>query len=288
MAANLPIVIDANSLATHLNQPQSNKSGDQENEVSIRLLDVRSAEEYAAGHIAGAHHLAPSAINRSEPPVGGLLPKAEDVQAWTSQLGITPNTPLVVYDAGKATAAARALWVLHTYGFHNVAWLNGGLSAWQAAGYGITTEAVAAPTPATAVTLTANPAMVLNNEALMSQFSQASSDNVQRLPIDARSAEEYAGTDKRSERGGHMPGAVHFDWRDMLAADGQLKPDDELRTALNTRDVSPESPTVVYCQTHQRSAMTYVVLKHLGFDDIAALDGAWSSWGNDPNTPIEQ
>jgi thiosulfate/3-mercaptopyruvate sulfurtransferase len=288
MAAISPVVIDAKTLATELNPSAGSAASPTEKALSITLLDVRSAEEYASGHIAGAHHLPPTAINRSEPPASGLLPQPEDVATWTSQLGISPNTHVVVYDAGKATAAARALWVLNTYGFNHVSWLNGGLNAWQAAGYATTTDLAPAPAALPTPTLSPNPSMVLNNEQLINNFSVQPSDTARRLPIDARSAEEYAGTDKRSERGGHMPGAVHFDWRDMLAEDGTFKADDELRAALNTRNVNPDRPTVVYCQTHQRSAMTYVVLKHLGFNDVAALDGAWSSWGNDPKTPIEQ
>jgi thiosulfate/3-mercaptopyruvate sulfurtransferase len=45
---------------------------------------------------------------------------------------------------------------------------------------------------------------------------------------------------------------------------------------------------IVYCQTHHRSAHTYVMLKSLGFEKVKGYPGSWSDWGNEPNTPIEK
>ncbi len=279
MSANQSLIIAANELDNILTGP-------------VSVLDVRSAEDYAAGHIYGSHRLEPALLNRAEAPVGGLLPNADDVARWATQLGLTLDSPIVVYDGGKATPAARAVWVLNAYGFNQVRWLNGGLSAWQASDLPITPEPTPPPAPVTpeltAADLSYNSAMVLNNESLMDRFSSSNSGSPQIKPIDARSAGEFAGSDVRSERGGHMPGAVHVEWLSMLQADGTLKPDDELLAVLNQNAIDKDTPTLVYCQSHQRSALTYVVLKHLGFEEVAALDGAWSSWGNDPNTPIER
>ena len=102
-----------------------------------------------------------------------------------------------------------------------------------------------------------------------------------------RSAAEYAGTDVRAAMGGHVPGARHLEWTRLLDADGRLLPDDELRERLAGVGLVPGRRAVVYCQTHQRSAVTWLALRHLGFDDVRALDGAWSVWGNRPDLPKE-
>ncbi len=103
--------------------------------------------------------------------------------------------------------------------------------------------------------------------------------------LDVRSAAEYDGTDIRSAMGGHVPGARHLEWTELLDQNGRLLEDEELRAKLAPLDLPEDGIVVVYCQTHQRSAVTYVALKHLGYTDVRALDGAWSNWGNRSDTP---
>ena len=44
-------------------------------------------------------------------------------------------------------------------------------------------------------------------------------------------------------------------------------------------------PVVIYCQSHHRSALAYLIGRLLGWQ-VLAYDGAWSEWGNHPNSPI--
>ncbi|MGH8254107.1 MAG: rhodanese-like domain-containing protein [Steroidobacteraceae bacterium] len=78
------------------------------------LLDVRSAEEFAAGHIRGARSL----------PAAQLGDSADSLKRYKDK-------PLVVYceQGGSAAGAMRALAQL---GFTQVANLRGGLRAWRA------------------------------------------------------------------------------------------------------------------------------------------------------------
>jgi len=277
MTELIPLVIDVSTLSSALN----------EGSAKPILLDVRPDEPYSTGHIAGALPLNPALLNDSSPPHGGLLPAPGKVQIWASELGLSQDSTIVVYDEGKATAAARAVWVLHAYGFTNVHWLNGGIQAWVAAGHPTTDAASAKPKANSALHLSLNAAVVLSKEELKENLALDANAAQKRTPVDTRTAGEFAGTDVRAERGGHMPGAVHYEWLDMFTEAGTLKPETELRDAIKQRGLSEQDACVVYCQTHQRSAVTYVVMKHLGFKDVAALDGAWSNWGNHPDTPIE-
>jgi rhodanese-related sulfurtransferase len=74
-----------------------------------------------------------------------------------------------------------------------------------------------------------------------------------------------------------------------LTPDGnlRLKPAEELRPLLEVAGVTPDREVIAYCQTHHRSSHTYVVLKSLGYPRIKGYPGAWSEWGNLPDTPIE-
>ncbi len=246
----------------------------------LKIVDLRSLEDFEASHLPGAIHLDVSLLNRVESPVGGLLPDFSSINATISALGLQSDDHIVAYDKGVGTAAARLIWVLDAYGFHATSWLNGGFNAWTAAGFSTSTE-VALPAPGDA-TLQFTPGNILSADQLIEELCN---DNIRVL--DVRSAAEFNGTDVRSARGGHVPNAQHSEWTSVFNDAGQLKSDEDLYAMFESLGINQDHHVVVYCQTHQRSALSYVVLKHLQFQQVSAIDGAWSAWGNRTDTPIE-
>ncbi|WP_049764619.1 sulfurtransferase [Thioalkalivibrio sulfidiphilus] len=59
--------------------------------------------------------------------------------------------------------------------------------------------------------------------------------------VDTRSVGEYQGIDVRAARGGHIPGAVHYEWtRAMdIHRNLRLRPADELREELVALGITP-------------------------------------------------
>jgi len=249
--------------------------------ATLRLVDLRPRERWAAGHLPGAVHLEAKLLSRSDPPAGGLLPDAATMRELVGGLGLDGGRHIVAYDGGGATEAARFLWTLHAYDRTAGSWLNGGAPAWEAAGLPLERGEPPAPVPSP-VQLGANGAEVLSADALLGEL-----DAPDLVVLDVRGAAEYAGTDVRAAMGGHVPGARHLEWTRLLDADGRLLDDATLRTRFEQAGLVPGRRAVVYCQTHQRSSVTWLALKHLGFEDVRALDGAWSVWGNRPDLPKE-
>jgi len=246
----------------------------------LKLIDLRPVEDYSKGHLPGAIHLDSSTLNRAESPVGGLLPAFSELSFALNALGLEADDHVVAYDQGASTAAARLIWVLHAYGFQATSWLNGGFKAWTSEGMPTSTDiAIRPPTDAQ---LQFTPGNVVSVDQLIEALYD---DNVRVL--DVRSAGEFNGTDVRSARGGHVPNAQHAEWTNVFNENGQLKSDEELIKQFEALDIKKDHHVVVYCQTHQRSAVTYVVLKHLQYQQVSAIDGAWSAWGNREDTPIE-
>lgn len=212
--------------------------------------------------------------------MGGLMPEPSAVNHFMRTIGARLGDQIIAYDGGHETPAARLMWVMDAYGYEAGSWLNGGFKAWVADGLPVSTVPV--DTQAGNLELSLIGDNVISVEALVAELS-----NPSVKILDVRSAGEYQGTDIRAEFTGHVPGAKHTEWTQMLDEHGRLLDDANLEAILKDKASSTDDTVIVYCQTHQRSSVTYVALKHLGYTDVRAIDGAWSAWGNRPDTPKE-
>ena len=78
---------------------------------------------------------------------------------------------------------------------------------------------------------------------------------------------------------GHLPGAVQLDWRELVDDDSRgLKSDNELDAILAEHGVDREKWVLLYCNTARRISHTYVVLRHLGYEDVMFYEGSLTEW----------
>ena len=265
-----PLLIEPDQLEALLDDPD------------ILVVDLCKPEIYAQGHIPGAVHLDYGEVVATEPPVMGLLPDAEHMSRLCSRIGLTPKRRVVAYDDEGGGKAARLLWSLAAYGHEHVTLLNGGHHAWANEGHPMTTEETAVEP--TACKLTCQDEVVADRDYVLSHLK----DETVAL-LDARTPEEFTGTDRRATHGGHIPGAVNIEWTQAMdqANNLRIKDRDVLMPMLESKGITPDKEIIVYCQTHHRSAHTWLLLKALGFDRVRGYPGAWSDWGNRNDVPIE-
>jgi thiosulfate/3-mercaptopyruvate sulfurtransferase len=104
---------------------------------------------------------------------------------------------------------------------------------------------------------------------------------------DARSAKEYTGEKIIAARGGHIPGAINYEWTLGMDNDRGLRINEleEFDSLLNSLGLTKDKEIATHCHTHHRSGFTYLVGKILG-RNMKAYAGSWAEWGNDENTPI--
>lgn len=94
--------------------------------------------------------------------------------------------------------------------------------------------------------------------------------------IDAREPREYEGKTPYGEtRGGHVPGARHIWYKDLLDKDGKLLPRAEIEKRLAALGASKDTPIVAYCTGGIRSGWFTSVLNDLGY---TARNYAGSMW----------
>ncbi len=267
----LPVLLDAGTLNTQLGDPQ------------LLLLDLCSPESYTRGHIPGAIHLDPSRLQHGQGPVPNKLPSAEQLSELFSQLGLQANSRVVAYDDQMGALAGRLLWTLDIVGHRHSSVLDGQLGAWTRAGLGLQTQ----PNLPSASVFAAriDRSLIADKHYLLQHLGDHD------IAIwDARSPAEYRGEKIiNASKGGHIPGALNFEWTQSLRStdDWRLRDSQPLLNQLSRLGISPDKEVITHCQTHRRSGLTYLVAKALGYPRIRCYDGSWFEWGNDPDTPTE-
>jgi len=210
-------------------------------DAGLRVVDSRSADDYAAGHIPGAVVLSDRAF-RSAGDVPDIC-SADEFAATASALGISPDDTVICYDA-RGPMAARAWWAFARYGHGDVRVLNGGIGHWQARSHPLSTDR---PTIAAADYKVSG-----QDDGLHCNLPQAVAAAVQGdvLLWDVRTVDEYTGAASRAnppERAGHLPGAVHLEWTELLdGSTGLFKPADEMRAILDAAGITPEAEVAAY------------------------------------------
>lgn len=242
----------------------------------VKLLDAsyggpNPQANYAASHIGDAQFFDIDMVADPLARYPHTLPSPEDFAIHTSELGISNNDKIVIYDqTGISFAAARAWWMFRTMGHKDVRVLNGGLQAWRMAGLPLQSGThKATPTKYTAH---------FNADLLRSfEEMEETTDKV----IDARPAARFNAT-MHSRDGdacpANIPGSENLDFTRLLEPTGRMKPADDVKALLAPYLNAPKIS--VTCG----SGVTACVIA-LGFyeatgKDVAVFDGSWTEWAD--------
>ena len=246
----------------------------------VRVVDVFNPSPQDHAFIPRAFHLPTAALIEGSPPAPGKLPSKAQLDAVFGYIGYDPAQTIVVSDHEGGGWAGRLAWTLDVIDHTNWLYLDGGIHAWQHAGF----DVVQAPTEAirTRPNLTINPKPQIDVEELLTSLGR---ENL--LIWDVRSREEYLGLRPQAQRNGHIPGAVNIDWLELMDHHNALRLRDDLQGLLASHGITADRYVVTHCQTHHRSGLSYMVGRLLGFPKIRAYAGSWSEWGNRTDTPIE-
>jgi thiosulfate/3-mercaptopyruvate sulfurtransferase len=240
---------------------------------SVRVVDVRDPWEFdGIGHVPSAVNIPFDAFRAEEHAAEGggdgegMLPGEDAFAGLMGEAGISREDHVVAYDDHHGVFAARFLVTAELYGHprDRLHLLDGDFSAWQRE-HETSTDA---PDPVPTDYEIRRPA---ETPLVDADAVAAAIDDAGTLIVDTREDWEFAES--------HILGAIRLDWRELVDDETRgLEPRAEMERLLEERGITREKRVLLYCNTARRISHTYVVLRHLGYPDIAFYEGSLTEW----------
>ncbi|MGB9964336.1 sulfurtransferase [Halobacterium hubeiense] len=230
----------------------------------VAVVDVRDAWEYdGIGHVPGAVSVPFDEFRATGGPEG-MMPERDHWAKLLGEAGIERGDTIVAYDDTHGVFAARFLVTALYYGHDDLRLLDGDYSAWLREHE--TTDEATEVTPTDY-----EPGAPREDVFVDAEDVLAATDDPDAVVVDTREPEEY---DE-----GHIPGAVNLDWKEVVDDETRgLKPREDIEALLAERGVTPDERVVLYCNTARRISHTFVVLRWLGFPEVAFYEGSLTDW----------
>ncbi len=195
--------------------------------------------------------------------------------------------PVVIYDDGRMTEAARAWFIFQHFGVADAAVVNGGYLALEpllADGRIPVSREATMPKRATF-----QPAADAKGGIGLvdRQRVREAIDRGEAQVFDARTPDEYTGKDRKSNpRGGHLPTAINLSHKKLLDASGRLKSPEELATLFQKAGFERGWPIITHCQSGGRSSLAALAAARAGYGPVMNYYLSFGEWAADATCPV--
>lgn len=223
---------------------------------SVRVIDVRRAEDYKKDHI-------PKSVNL---PLAELLAddSPEKVLKIAQNLGIDDQTPVVIYDDTFGALASRVAWTLQYLGHSDVSLLDTTYSQWK--GLGLETDSVETTVSPKTHSVNLHPEIMATADYL-----ETAKEGKNVIVIDNRERLNYLEQ--------HIPGAINIPYRTLASEDRILRKKDDLKRLLKNRNINEDSEIITYCgSVGTLSGLAYYALKSADYPNVKLYVRSFKEW----------
>jgi thiosulfate/3-mercaptopyruvate sulfurtransferase len=231
---------------------------------SVRIVDVRKAEDYQREHIPTAVSLPLARVLENDQP--------EKIVSFLEELGISDTTPVVVYDDTFGALAARVAWTFQDVGHDNTALLEMTFKQWKE--IGLETEKQQRSFPKARHSLNIRQDIYVDAtyvEAAAATTTTTTNSKPNTLLVDSRERLNYLTE--------HIPGARNIPYTMVGSQDSILRKAEELKRLIENRGITSDSEIITYCgSVGTLSGLTYYALKLAGFKNVKLYPKSFKEW----------
>lgn len=249
---------------------------------NVVIVSARQTSDYSKKHIKDAVNIYHKDLYKTE-GISSMLKNADEIAIIFGEKGITENSKIVIYDNGKNKLAGRLYWIFVYMGAKDVNILNGHLKGWGKVRGKVTPKA----TEIIQATFNANPNANIYADM---EYVKAHLNDQNVILVDVRSEDEFDGIDEDEEitRKGHIPGAIQFEYKNVVNEDGTIKTKEEIAEVVKNAGITSDKEIILYCASSVRAGIVYMALTSiLDFSNVKVYDGAFYEWNAENSNPIE-
>ncbi|KAK9322439.1 Rhodanese-like domain-containing protein [Lipomyces orientalis] len=246
-------------------------------------------EEFLLERIPGARFFDIDEVKDASSPYPHMLPSTEVFNKAMSDLGITREDTLVVYDKQGNFSAPRLLWTLKIFQHPSIFILDNYL-VYKKEGYDIDTKTLSAVEEAIPEqSAYESPGEIEDRVVTYSDLRQVIVEPLFRKKfniIDARPYARWTGDAPEPRPGlpsGHLPDSISIPFNEVLEEGSkEFKTPAKLQELFLAKGVDPDKPIIAMCGTGVTACVLETALGKSGLlredKPVMVYDGSWTEW----------